>query len=258
MLCYSQHSHSTGSGGMEYRDMAVQTGDTMNTMDNLNTMDNQDTMDRAVVKYSEDHIVTITVPGHDAHGDHQEILDSLAIVAHNTLRLRIIPGKEYEYYQEISDNGDVYDYCEEEQIPPPLPPRDTFLIRKQTMIGSCDDNNAGMERSDKTEAIQEYRKDLRKYLGITKEDTPETMAVDFNFKKNLSKFLGVEQKCLRKVLTSHKKDPNQDIQTNFETSFSASMAVAGSEGYSSTYLSSSSSGSCTTSLEYYAASDRLL
>ena len=87
---------------------------------------------------------------------------------------------------------------------------------------------------------------------------PNNLLVDLNFKKNLSKFLGVEQESLKKVLTNHKKDLNQDIRTKFETSFSASVAVAGSEGYSSTYLSSSSSGSCTTSLEYYAASDRLL
>ena len=99
----------------------------------MDNMDNMDNKNRAVVKYSEDNIVTITVPGHVDHVDHQEMLDSLAIVAHNTLRLRIIPGKEYEYYQEISENGDDYDYCEEEQIPPPLPPRDTVVIRKQNM-----------------------------------------------------------------------------------------------------------------------------
>ena len=226
--------------------------------------------DRTVVKYSEDNIVTITVPGHTLHSEDQDILDSLAIVAHNTLRLRITPGKEYEYYQEISEDGDNYDYCDEEQTPPPLPPRDKFLTGKKTFMNPL---VAGYESGDGFDAQedQKYRKDLRKYLGVSDDNVKSqkhfhdeycsgVLLAETNFKKDLSKFLGVEKQCLEKMMkkNSHKKEPDKNCQPNPEANLVSLASVGGSEGYSSADLSCSSSGSCTTSLEYYAASDRLL
>ena len=233
----------SNKGDMLSRDQAVQTMDT-------------DIMDRTVVRYSEDNIVTITVLGHDEHSDDQEILDSLAIVAHNTLRLRIIPGKEYDYYQEIPEDGDSYDYCEEEQIPPPLPPRDTLLIKQPNRVSFSKNRQNSCEMFLETEKNQ--RKDLQKYLGMTNKDSLEMSALGNTFRKDLSKFLGVEQKFLRQELSRNNHNPCQQVRSQLKTPLSSSeTALSGSEGYSSTYLSSSSSGSCTTSCEYYAASDRL-
>ena len=238
------------------RDKSVQTGEGVT--------------DRNVVKYSDDNIVTITVPGHTVHSEDQDILDSLAIVAHNTLRLRITPGKEYEYYQEISEDCETYDYCEEEQTPPPLPPRDKFMTGKKIFMNPL---AAGYESGDGFDAQedQKYRKDLRKYLGMSDdnvkykehfndEDCSGVLSAETSFKKDLSKFLGVEKQCLEKMMTnrSYKKELDKNCQPNPEANLVSLAGVGGSEGYSSADLSSSSSGSCTTSLEYYAASDRLL
>merc|ERR1712106_134396 len=76
--------------------------------------------DKTVVKYCDDNIVHIFVPGDAAISDADGDVETFSIVAHNTLRLRIVPGKDSENYQEIPENSEeYYDYCTEDLIPPP-------------------------------------------------------------------------------------------------------------------------------------------
>ena len=95
--------------------------------------------DKTVVKYCDDNIVHIFVPGDDTLGDDGGDVTSFAIVAQNTLRLRIVPDKDDDNYQEISENSDEhYHYCTEDITPPPLPPRkyncQTFPRRRKKLL----------------------------------------------------------------------------------------------------------------------------
>ena len=205
----------------------------------------EEIVDRTVVKYSDDNIVTITVHGNDICGEQTVIPDGLAIVAHNTLRLRIIPGKEYDYYQEISEDGDSYDYCDKEETPPPLPPRHFVYQESRNNSNSFETNTETIDETRPSD-YQRHRKDLKKYFGLD----PESCQWEKNSKKDLSKFLGVEKKQLEKAMISRtlrKTYPSLNIPVT------DASGGEGSEGYSSADLSFSSSGSCTTSLEYYAA-----
>ena len=89
--------------------------------------------DNTVVKYCDDNIVTIFVPGEGGAGlvAGAEAGPSLAIIGTNTLRLRIAPGSdsdcEMNYMEIVESEGGVgdYSYCSEAECrpPPPLPPR---------------------------------------------------------------------------------------------------------------------------------------
>ena len=226
--------------------------------------------DSTVVKYCDDNIVTITVPGHAAHGDGQDSMENLAIVAHNTIRLRIVPGKDYEHYQEIpEDDDEYYDYCVEEQTPPPLPPREdtfhqnTFHMGRKNILHKLGINTVldseGREMTEMTKEDQKFRKDLRKYLGRIDDDWPEIVNVGGYFKKDLSKFLGIKKHNLENVMSSQScKMSCSKLRSKLEIPYQETVSEEGSEGYSSIGLSSSSSSSCTTSLEYYSCSDRSL
>ena len=233
--------------------------------------------DSTVVKYCDDNIVTITVPGHAAHGDGQDSMENLAIVAHNTLRLRIVPGKDYEHYQEIpEDDDEYYDYCLVEETPPPLPPREdtfhqnTFQMGRKNILRKLDfdtdlDSSDGKAELQMSKGDKGCRKDLRKYLGVSDNDWRSVENAGGTFKKDLSKFLGIRKRHLGTVLSkqSHRKAPNKlscdgKFRSKLEKPYQETASEEGSEGYSSIELSSSSSGSCTASLEYYSCSHRLV
>ena len=50
--------------------------------------------DNSVVKYCQDNIVTIFVPGDNDEDDANDAEATIAIVANNTLRLRIVPYEQ--------------------------------------------------------------------------------------------------------------------------------------------------------------------
>ena len=122
--------------------------------------------DKTVVKYCDDNIVHIFVPGDDTLGDDGGDVTSFAIVAQNTLRLRIVPDTESDNYQEISENSDEhYDYCTEGRTHPPLPPRkynsQTFPRRRKNLF-----QHLGVEttlpNSEKKTIIQNIIPNIRK------------------------------------------------------------------------------------------------
>ena len=167
--------------------------------------------DSTVVKYCDDNIVTITVPGHAAHGDGMDAMETLAIVAHNTLRLRIAPSKDLDHYQKIPED-ECYDYCMDEQTPPPLPPREdtfhqkTFQLGRKNILQKLGINTSldsdGSEKSHTIEEQQKFRKDLKKYLGQSDDDWSEIESIEGHYKKDLSKFLGIKKHNLEKVMSS--------------------------------------------------------
>ena len=223
--------------------------------------------DSTVVKYCDDNIVTITVPGHAAHGDGKDDIETLAIVAHNTLRLRIVPGKDFDHYQEIPDDDDeYYDYCMDEQTPPPLPPREdkfhqnTFKMGRKSFLQKLGVNTSldsdGRGKLQTIEEDQKFKKDLKKYLGRSNDDWSEIESIEGHFKKDLSKFLGIKKHTLEKVMTTqsyktvpYKMSSDNKLRSKLEIPYLETVSEEGSEGYSSIDLSSSSNGSCKTSLD---------
>ena len=140
-----------------------------------------------LVKYCDDNIVHIFVFGTNPKDFGSENREDFAIVARNTLRLRIVPGKDTENYQEISNHSSygLYDYCTESIYPPPLPPRRggvqesnclTFPRRRKNLFYHLGldntlphrDKNAIIKNmgSDISQMSQHYKKDLQKYLGM--------------------------------------------------------------------------------------------
>ena len=127
------------------------------------------------------------------------------------------------------------------------------ILRK---LSSETDFNSSDGRATMQTVLEDkkHRKDLRKYLGV-RDDELSAGNIGGNFKKDLNKFLGIERHNLDNVMTnqSYRKVPNK-----LENPLQETVRKEGSEGYSSIDLSSSSSGSCTTSSEYYSCSHRLL
>ena len=230
--------------------------------------------DKTVVKYCDDNIVHIFVPGDDTLGDDGGDVTSFAIVAQNTLRLRIVPDTESDDYQEISENSDEhYDYCTEDINPPPLPPRkyncQTFPRRRKnlfqhlgldTTLPSSEKKTINQNIIPDIPGFQVYKKDLEKYLGINYQTLGmDHQALDTNHKllcedplkwtqteisnvysnnsqKDLPSFLGIDNKTLERMKKIAK------IQS-VETQFRSKENLSNSEGYSS-IDSSSSLSSC--------------
>jgi len=220
--------------------------------------------DNSVVKYCQDNIVTIFVPGSgdsDASDDGNDDTSgggdtTLAIVANNTLRLRIVPCEPDHLgpnYQEIIDNDEEhYDYCHEDDIniPPPLPPRQQFLKSSATLFCQTfprrrknlfhhlgvgiepvlSKNNQEIfviqKHNSGTQTQVTHRKDLEKFLGVPISKSCST-------KKDLSSFLGINRTELERVV----KTPNIKRDNYFESDFGDGSNMSTSTDSSSLWSS---------------------
>ena len=237
--------------------------------------------DNSVVKYCHNNIVTIYVPGDSENGgdnendDEADDIPGLAIVAHNTLRLRIVPcdpdhlgtpqikylkdNSDIKYelmvgrcwifvrefpsgnnYQEILDD-DHYDYCRDDVItPPPLPPRKHHS--QSPLI--C-------------QTFPRRRKNLFHHLGV-KPETDSALTKNHQdifviqktssnaarqlHRKDLEKFLGVAHLTLSKS-SSNKKDLSSFLGVNrsqLERVMRGSRKMSGESGEGSGSTDSSS------------------
>ena len=112
---------------------------------------------------------------------------------------------------------------------------------------------------------QTCRKDLRKYLGVTNENLVLVGHSKGSFKKDLGKFLGIEENIIEKMMINKGSEEGKNkyvgdsrLRFQLKVPYQETINDAGSEGYSSIDLSSSSIGSCTTSSDDYSISNRLL
>ena len=195
--------------------------------------------DKTVVKYCDDNIVHIFVSGDDTIDDHEDgNHHKFAIVAQNTLRLRIAPNTDDDNYQEIAENSDDhYDDCvdTDNMTPPPLPPRQhseqhcqTFPRRRKNLfhhLGVDTTLPSGGKKKKKLLPVAQQsftfnRKDLVAFLGIEpvgQTELPESGYLSSRqfrkdigleesgylssrqFRKNLCKYLGIDNEALGRI-----------------------------------------------------------